>query len=244
MDPRSRARRDLAVHLRPTDDSTPVWSPDGRRIVFTSKRKGATGDLYVKDASGAGEDELLLATDEEKYAHDWSRDGRFILFWSRGKDTGWDIWALPTFGDKKPFPVLKTSFVEIRPGFSPDARFMVYQSNESGRSEVYVQEFPTAKGKWQISKGGGTQPFWSANGREIFYRASDSRIMSVPVESGAAFSAGAPVALFQGRFQSAIIRSHYRPSPDGQRFLTLAPLGRESLLPTTVALNWATPLLK
>ena len=222
-------------------DSTPVWSPDGKRIVFTSNRKGP-GDLYQKDASGAGEDEVLLATEEEMYASDWSADGRFIAFQSRGKDTGWDVWALPTFGDKKPFPVLKTSFQEMRPSFSPDGRFLVYQSNESGRSEIYVREFPTPKGKWQVSRGGGTQPFWSARGKEIFYRSPDSKIMSVPVEAGSTFSAGAPVALFQARLQPAVLRAHYRPSSDGQRFLTLAPLGRESILPTAVTLNWATAL--
>jgi len=226
----------------PASDSAPLWSPDGRRIVFTSNRKGAAGDLYEKDASGAGEDEVLLATEEEKYASDWSTDGRFIVFWSRGKDTGWDIWALPTGGDKKAFPVLKTPFQEMRPSLSPDARFVAYQSNESGRSEIYVREFPTPKSKWQISRGGGTEPFWSARGREIFYRAPDSKIMSVPVEAGPSFSAGAPIALFQARLQPAILRAHYRPSPDGQRFLTLAPLGRESILPTTVTLNWATAL--
>jgi hypothetical protein len=93
-----------------------------------------------------------------------------------------------------------------------------------------------------VSTGGGSDPHWRADGREIFYRSPDARIMSVPVESREPFAAGAPVALFQARLQPAVVRSQYRPSPDGQRFLTLAPLGRDSILPTTVVLNWAAEL--
>jgi Tol biopolymer transport system component len=225
----------------PANDSTPVWSPDGRTIVFTSDRKGA-GDLYRKDASGTGEEEVLLATDEEKYACDWSRDGRFLVFQSHSADTDWDIWALPMEGERKPFPVVKTRFREGTPVLSPNGRFIAYASNESGRREIYVQEFPEPRSKWQVSTAGGTDPHWRADGREIFYRAPDSRLMSVPVEVGSTFSAGAPVALFQARLQPAVLRSHYRPSADGQRFLTLAPLGRNAILPTTVVLNWTAGL--
>ena len=222
-------------------DDTPLWSPNGRTIVFTSDRKGA-GDLYRKAASGTGEEELLLATEEEKYAQDWSRDGRFIVFMSRGKETGWDIWALPAEGGGEPFPVVKTRFREVTPTISPSGQLLAYVSNESGRSEVYVQEFPEPRSKWQVSTAGGIEPHWRSDGREIFYVAPDSRLMSVPVDTGRTFSAGAPVALFTARLQPALVRSRYRPSPDGQRFLTLAPLGRNAILPTTVVLNWTAGL--
>jgi Tol biopolymer transport system component len=145
-------------------------------------------------------------------------------------------------GEKKPFPVAKTRFSEMFGGFSPDARYVTYSSDESGQREVYVQEFPEAHNKWQVSTKGGTQPFWSAAGKEIFYRAPDARVMSVSVKTAGGFEAGVPQALFQARFATVFARAHYRPTPDGQRFLVLAPLRQETIPPTTVVLNWTAGL--
>ncbi|MGH9363698.1 MAG: protein kinase domain-containing protein [Thermoanaerobaculia bacterium] len=214
----------------------PLWSPDGKRIVFTL-RGGAAPDLYEKPADGQGEPTLLLKTDEVKIACDWSRDGRYIAFQSLGKEL-WNIWVLPTFGDAKPFPFLKTPFSEGLPSFSPDGRFLAYQSNESGRGEVYVQSFPGPGGKWQISNAGGAEPHWRSDGRELYYRGPDQKLMAVEIQTGSGFTAGVPRALFLGRFDTATARNRYLPSADGQRFLTVAPLGREAMTPTTVVLNW------
>ena len=156
-------------------------------------------------------------------------------------ETGWDIWALPLGGDKKPFPIVTTNFDELWATFSPDGRYVAYQSNESGRSEIAVQEFPEARNKWQVSTDGGGQSFWRGDGRELFYR-SGSRLMSVPVEAGETFTAGTPAPLFQARFAAVTIRGHYRPTPDGQRFLVLSPLGRDALQPASVVLNWTAAL--
>ncbi len=224
----------------PAVEVNPLWSPDGRQIVFTSRVKGR-GDLYLKDISGTRDAQPLLVDAEEKYASDWSRDGRYLLFATRKAGGSWDIAALPLTGDRKPFPVLRTSFVELWATFSPDGKYIAYQSNESGRQEIYVQDFPAAHNKWQLSTDGGTEPFWNGNGRELFYRAA-SRMMSVSIETGATLTAGNPVALFQTRFSTVTARGHYRPAPDGQRFLVLAPVAREAERPAAVVLNWTSAL--
>ena len=165
-----------------------------------------------------------------------------MLFTSRGVgDTGWDIWAVPMEGDRKPVPIVKTPFAELWATFSPDGKYIAYQSNESGRAEIYVREFPEARNKWQVSTQGGVEPFWRRDGRELFYR-SGSRVVAVPVQTGATFTAGTPAPLFQTRFATSTVRGRYRPAPDGQRFLVLGPLARETEQPAAVVLNWTSAL--
>jgi Tol biopolymer transport system component len=219
------------------NDSNAVWSPDGKTIVFSSNRGGEV-DLFQKAASGVGPETELFKSDEEKYAHAWSRDGRYIAFQSRGKKTRWDVWVLPTFGDRKPIPLVQGPFAEARPSFSPDGRWLVYESDESGRYEIYVQAFPDSGGKWQISTSGGREPQWRADGKELFYLAPDQKITSVEVRAGETLEAGAPQPLFPARVQDIAARNHYLATADGQRFLLLAPLGREAMAPTTLVLNW------
>jgi eukaryotic-like serine/threonine-protein kinase len=218
-----------------------VWSPDGKRIAFSNDREGST-DIYDKASDGQGEEKLLLKSDEAKVVCDWSRDGRFIAFMSQGKGTNWDIWTLPTSEGAKPSVFLKTPFAELLPTFSPDVRFLAYMSNESGRQEVYVQSFPGPGGKWQISTAGGVEPQWRADGKEIYYRAPDQKVMAVEIRTDGGFQAGVPKALFTGRFESGRARNKYLPAADGRRFLTVSPLGREAMTPTTVVLNWAAEL--
>ena len=128
-------------------DRFPIWSPDGSRIVFDSNRKGHR-DLYQKPSSGAGTEELLVESPQDKVATDWSADGRFILYHSIDPQTGRDLWVLPLEGDRKPWVFLKTSFDERNGQFSPDGRWVAYMSNESGRLEIYIRPFaaPAASG--------------------------------------------------------------------------------------------------
>jgi Tol biopolymer transport system component len=218
-------------------DFAPIWSPDGTRIVYSKDRGGPT-DLYEKPADGTGDEKELLKTDVLAVASDWSRDGRYIAYQQFNKDTRFDILVLPTFGDRKPISFLKTPFDEAQAKFSPDGRFLVYQSNESGRPEIYVRNFPGPGGKWQISTAGGVDPFWRGDGKEIFYRALDQKIMAVDIEEKNGLQVGVPHALFLGRFQPGTARNRYVPAADGKRFVLVAPLGRDAMAPTTVVLNW------
>jgi Tol biopolymer transport system component len=136
----------------PLDDLTPIWSPDGTSAVFASSRKGAS-DLYRKAADGSGSEELLLQSADLKRPDAWSPDGRFILF-NSSQNNG-DLMVLPMTGggDRKPYPFLSTRFNEEQGVFSPDGKWVAYQSNESGRYEIYVRPFPGPGGQWQISTG-------------------------------------------------------------------------------------------
>ena len=174
-----------------------------------------------------------------KLAASWSRDGRYIAYSTQDPKTGWDLWALPTFGDRKPIPILVAPFVENTPMFSPDGRFVAYTSTESGRHEIYVQTFPDGGGRWQISNSGGADPSWRGDGKELFYRTPDQKLMAVEIRTtGGDVQAGIPQALFPVRIRQGNARNKYAASADGQRFLFDAPLGRESMSPTTVVLNW------
>ena len=221
----------------------PVWSPDASAIVFASDRGGAF-DLYEKSAKGAGEEKLLLHSDDPKSPASWTKDGKYVAYSSRNAKTQFDLWALPTSGDKKPMPIAVSPFSEQSAMFSPDGRYVAYVSNESGRDEIYVQTFPEPGGKWQVSNEGGNDPSWREDGKEIYYRSPDQKLMAVEIHGGADFQAGVPQALFPIRIRVGNPRNKYTPYPDGQRFMIAAPLGRDAMSPTTIVLNWPAGLGK
>jgi dipeptidyl aminopeptidase/acylaminoacyl peptidase len=187
---------------------------------------------------------LLLKTDIVKEATDWSSDGRFIIFTAYGLKTAADLWILPLAGDAKPHPFLETEFVEEEGHFSPDGRWVAYVSNESGRSEVYVQSFPQTGGKWLISTGGGAQPHWRGDGKELFYIAADKTLMAVAVNATSTFETAAPAPLFKTQVSGYSAPNRYVVTADGQRFLINGPAEEVSKTPITVVLNWTAQLKK
>jgi len=223
------------------DHRAPLWSPDGSEIVFSSDAKG-TQSLYAKNASGTGTERELWSCEERLSASDWSRDGRFIAVNRLSKKNSWDIWIFPTDGKTKPFEFVKGRFIEVFPVFSPDGRYVAYMSTETNRAEIYVQQFPGPGGKWQVSADGGTEPHWSGDGRTLYFRSPDSKLMAAPVRTVPAFSAGVPRALFPIQVQAGARRNGMLVSSDGQKFLFLSPLGREGIAPMTVILHWPAAL--
>jgi Tol biopolymer transport system component len=224
-------------------DQFPLWSPDGRRVVFRSARNGHF-DLYEKSLNGAGSDQLLMKSDQDKFVDDWSADGRFVVYDVNDPQGFSDLWVLPLEGDRKPKIFLRTEFDEAMAKFSPDGQWIAYQSNQSGRYEIYVRPFSGSGGEWQMSTAGGISPRWAASGKELYYIAPDSTLMSVAIRiNGATITPGRPAPLFRTR----ILGGGTDPSPgtnydvtrDG-RFLINTVLD-EVPLPITLLQNWKPP---
>ena len=221
-----------------------VWSPDGRQIVY-SPGGGSSPDLYIKPANGAEPGQLLLHTDDVKTPMDWSRDGRFLIYLQRAKERKVDLWVVPMTGERKPMPYLVTPFVKTQAQFSPDGHWVVYASNESGIREIYVQPFPLSSGgKWPVSNGGGGQPRWSNDGKQLFYFTPNENLMAVDINTaGGTVQLGIPKVLFRapilgGTGGAPTLAWRWDISPDGKRFLMNTALDEVGSSPVTVLLNW------
>ncbi len=225
------------------DDIYPLWSPDDSRIVFGSRR--GEMNLYRKLLSAPpGSEELLLSTSQPKFPMDWSPDGRFLLYDSLDPKRGMDVWVLPLEGDRKPFKVVQTDFNERLAQFSPDGKWIAYQSDKTGRFEIYVQPFPGPGGDSRVSIDGGAQVRWNPSGKELFYIAADDRLIAVPirfVSNGKTVDLGTPLGLFATNVGSTAIntnRQQYMVSPNGQSFVMNSVPEEASASPITVILNW------
>jgi Tol biopolymer transport system component len=222
------------------ENGTPVWSPDGSRVAFRSDRKHQS-DLYVKAASGAGDEEALSDEPGQKVPEDWSRDGQYILFFERSASGNRNphLSIFPVAKDRKPF-VLYPSLVdrEFVAAFSPDGRWVAFANDESGRTEVYAVSFPDGKRKIQISNGGGDSPRWRADGKELFYAGPGRRMMAVDIQPGEDLKLGTPRALFSlpGGTQG------WDVAPDGKRFLINVPVVETNAVPLNLVVNWTAQL--
>jgi Tol biopolymer transport system component len=235
--------RDTSTRLtffHPGQNSIPVWSPHGDKIVFNSNREG-NWNLYLKATSGSGGEELLLKSSDSELPTDWSVDGRFLLYQVPDPKTKYDLWALPLSGDRKPVAVVQTEFNDVHGRFSPDGGWLAYESDRSTRPEVYVQAFPKSSGVFQVSTNGGSRPTWRGDGKELFYLSPDRKMMAVEVRPTATgFETGRPRELFQTRVAYAPwVASTYDVAADGQRFLIDSALDEQVALPMTVVMNWS-----
>ncbi len=220
----------------PSSDVSPIWTPDGQRIVFASERDGGIPNLYVKSADGTGEVERLQKSTVPTIPESWSLDGDLVLTTTSG------IGVLSMDGEHTSRLLLEDDFINRSPMVSPDGRWIAYMSDESGRDEIYVQPFPNVdEGKWKISNDRGSTPQWSPDGRELFYL-SRNKMMVVSVQAESGFTHGTPVVLFEKQY----VGSNYDIHPDGQRFLMIkrAPQTEETSAPAEIILvqNWSEEL--
>ena len=228
-----------------TSNQYPTWTPDGKRIAYRSNQEEGTRGVFWKIADGSGNEERLTIGEHKQMQtpNSWSPNGQLLAFMSPGANKGQDIWTLE-MSDHKEQPFVSAGVVTGAPEFSPDGHWLVYVSDESGRREVYVQPFPGPGGKWQISSGGGTEPVWNPNGRELFFRSGD-KMMAVDIATAPPFSAGKPRVLFEGSYKaSPVTFPNYTVSPDGQRFLMLKPVDQAQTAPTqiNIVVNWTEEL--
>jgi hypothetical protein len=222
----------------------PVWTPDGRRLAFSAERD-KTENIYLQAWDGSGTPEPVTRIPQpEMVPKVFSPDGKLLLFTEN--KVPYHISLLSLEGGAEPKRLLDTAFNQQNPQISPNGRWIAYEDQQALEGfEVYVRPFPNvnAGGPWQISTGGGTRLLWNSNGRELFYYVEPGTMMSVPVETEAAFKAGTPTALFSGQFLSPQIGLHYSVTRDGRRFLLIkdaaAKPGSAAQPPKiNIVLNW------
>jgi serine/threonine protein kinase len=230
----------------PDREFIPVFSPDGKQVVY-NEDVGARGYVVkLRPADGSAPEQAITKTNPQNLAAlDWSRDGKYLLCVGRGQGTNsgaLDIWALPMGGDRTAFPVLQDEFIKDSAMFSPDGKWVAYQSNESGRDEVYVAPFPGPGAKFQVSNNGGRLAKWRKDGKELYYISLDQKMMAVPVTlNSASVEPGAPQELFPVRVPP--IRAVYSVGPDG-RFLINTIGEATDTVPISLFTNWSSTLRK
>jgi Tol biopolymer transport system component len=216
-----------------------TWSPDGRRIAFAGDIINSSApSMFVKAADGTGTAEALAKG--RFFPMDWSRDGRYLLYMRDGGATRYDIWVYD-FQTKATRPVMNSTFNEFAAQFSPDGKWIAYASDEGRDAQIYVRAFADGGAKIQISTAGGVIPAWRADGRELYYLAPDTTLMSVEIRAtGNSVSAGAPQSLFTTNTDPLqVLRNTYAPSPDGQRFVVMSPVVSPGTSRLVGVMNWA-----
>ena len=228
--------RTEVARLEP-DAIAPLWAPDGERIAFTA-RDGF--DLLVRGLDGAAPPRLLISDDTIKLLGDWSPDGAEFVYTRIDGATSFDLWVARV-ADGSARPLLATPANEMQARISPDGKWLAYASDESGALEVYVQRYPELGEKRQVSIGGGGQPQWRGDQRELFYLSADRAVSAVEIETSTGIAFGTPRALFRASVAGnpADARDLYAAAADGSKFLLEGPVAEPTDRPITVIVDWA-----
>jgi Tol biopolymer transport system component len=223
--------------------STPRLHPDGQRVAFSSDRSGLFR-TFITAASGVGGlDSVATMANGPSGPTSWSRDGANLLAIYLAGANQWDVWRIPIKPGEAPTPFVSTPFIDNFGVYSPDGRWIAYQSNQSGRFEIYVQAADGSGGKWQISGAGGTKPRWRGDGRELFFEAPGQMLTAVPVTGGASFEIGTPIPLFRASLvTSGYSGTRWEVASDGQRLLVNAAMRGPDRATFVVVTNWASEL--
>ncbi|MGD8869388.1 MAG: hypothetical protein PVI01_17345, partial [Gemmatimonadales bacterium] len=218
----------------------PVWTPDGRRIAYTSRQAGLAG-LWWTAADGSEQPEQLIGGTEIRFPGSFTPDGQTLLYREISPQTGFDIYALPLDGDREPRPVLVTPFNESSPELSPEGRWLAYVSDQSGRYEVYLRGYPEGGAQWQVSAAGGTEPVWSPDGHELYYR-QGQQVLAAQLGLGEDARVLGRDSLFAGPYYENVRWPEFDVHPDGDRFVFVR-VGRSTIRPVVV-INWRDELAR
>jgi len=220
------------------EDETPVWSPDGKVVVWAGSRANVLRGIFRRPADGTGTEELIWQLENHTHVRDWTPDGRSLIIEVGDPYMGSDIWRLDLGSPPSAKVFLQTQFNERCSRLSPDGHWLAYQSDESGRGEIYVQSFPQAGYKVQVSTVGGDQPVWSRDGQRIFFR-SEGAFQEVSFAPGSPPSVSKARFVFKDTFDSPKANGHtaYDVFPDG-RFIVIQPTNRSDTAEVVVVVNW------
>ena len=237
-------RRNVAtrVTFSPANEYGPVWSPDSKLVAYSSFDR-SPGDLFVKRVEGTGPGEPLLVDKRRKIASQWTADGKYIIYHALAPGSTWDVEAL-SIADKKIIRLVHGPASEVLGCVSPDGHWLAYASDESGKTEIYVQAFPDEGGRWQISGGGGTMPMWNPEGHQLYYVSSDTTLMAAAVRTGRTFEADTPHVLFTPgiRLVTGVTRRQYDVSRDGRFLINMNPPETQAMPGITLVQNWTAKL--
>jgi Tol biopolymer transport system component len=216
-------------------DESPIWLPDGKSFMYASALTGTTRQLFIEDLDSSRNPHLIRTWPRHIHFTSWSPDGKWLAAYDYTSTNGSDCYAI-SVDSKESKSIAGSEYNESNAQFSPDGRWVAFQSNESGRFEIYVVSFPKLESKRQISEDGGTSPFWDRNGK-LFYYLSNGFMVAQPVEIRHEFTRGKPVKMFQTH------ASEFLVSPDGQRFYLVNRNIKRPNPPLHLITNWFEELI-